>query len=66
MAVADDLEWIVKCEGVSLVIHYLNDFLLASPPSSLQCARDLNTLLSSLSRLGVPVATKKLEGRPHA
>ena len=62
MAVADALEWIVKCEGVSSVIHYLDDFLLAGPPGSLQCARDLNTLLSSFSRLGVPVATQKLEG----
>ena len=61
-AVADALEWIVKCEGVSSVIHYLDDFLLAGSPGSLQCARDLNTLLSSFSRLGVPVATQKLEG----
>ena len=62
MADADALEWIVKCEDVSSVIHYLDDFLLADPPGSLQCARDLNTLLSSFSRLGVPVATQKLEG----
>ena len=61
-AVADALKWIVKCEGVSLVIHYLDDFLLASSPGSLQCPCDLNTLLSSFSRLGVSVATQKLEG----
>ena len=45
MAVADALEWIVKCEGVNAVIHYLDDFLLAGSPGSLQCACDLNTLL---------------------
>ena len=61
-AVADALEWIIKREGVRSVMHYLDDFLLAGPPGSLQCARDLNTLLSSFSRLGVPVATQKLEG----
>ena len=61
-AVADALEWMVKCESVSSVIHYLDDFLLAGSPGSLQCARDLNTLLSSFSHLGVLVATQKLEG----
>ena len=61
-AVADALEWTVKCEGVGSVIHYLDDFLLAGSPGSLQCACDLNTFWSSFSRLGVPVATQKLEG----
>ena len=41
-AVADTLEWIVKHEGVSSVIHYLDDFLLAG---SVLCARDLNNSL---------------------
>ena len=63
-AVANALKWIVKREGVRSVIHYLDDFLLAGPLGSLQCTRDLNTILSSFSHLGVTVATKKLEGLP--
>ena len=44
-AVADALEWIVKSEGVSSVIQYLENFLLAGSPGSLECARQLNTLV---------------------
>ncbi len=61
-AVADALEWIVRQEGVRSIQHYLDDFLIAGPPGGLECDRSLTTLLAAFERLGVPVATQKLEG----
>ena len=65
-ALADALQWIMEREGVTMVIHYLDDFLFLGPPHSLVCAHDLNLALSICARLGVPVAPKKTEGpSPH-
>ncbi len=61
-AVADALEWIVRQEGVRSILHYLDDYLLVGPPGSMECARNLDTLLTTFDRLGVPVALPKLEG----
>lgn len=38
-AVADAVEWILKEAGVSVVFHYLDDFLLIGVPNSAECAR---------------------------
>ena len=65
-ALADALQWIMEREGVTMVIHYLDDFLFLGPPHSLVCAHNLNLALSICARLGVPVAPKKTEGpSPH-
>ena len=32
---ADVLEWIAQQQGVSFIIHYLDDFLTMDPPSSI-------------------------------
>ncbi len=61
-AVADALEWIVRQEGVQSILHYLDDFLIIGSPGSLECARNLQILLSTCERLGVPIAWEKLEG----
>ena len=44
------------------LIHYLDDFFLASPPQSFSCRRDLDTFLQVVSKLGVPVAMDRVEG----
>ena len=61
-AIADAVEWVVKQEGVDFVLHYLDDFLLVGAPASQECTGALTTLLSVFDRLGLPVATDKLEG----
>ena len=43
-------------------MHYLDDFLIIAPPGSDQCGRDLAKLLALFDRLGVPVASKKVDG----
>ena len=61
-AVADTMEWMAKQEGIRFIIHYLDDFLVMGPPLSPECGEALCNLLEILDRLGLPVATEKLEG----
>ena len=44
------------------LIHYLDNFLLAAPPDSGCCQRDLDTFLQAASKLGMQVAMEKVEG----
>ena len=50
--------------GVSLSLHYLDDFLLLGAPNSANCASALHTCttLSICGELGVPIAEEKTEG----
>ena len=59
---ADMLAWIAKQNGVSFVIHYLDDFLTMGPPSSPTCQRNLDILTQICNYLGVPLAFEKVEG----
>ena len=61
-AVADTLEWCLRQRGVELIHHYLDDFIVISPPSSDQCQNSLNLLDEVCSTLHVPLATQKREG----
>ena len=62
-AIADAVEWIVRRERASGIMHYLNDFLVVGAPNSSECAATLpTTLLRVFDRLGLPVALKKLQG----
>ena len=36
-AVADALQWIMECNGVPEMLHYLDDFLIFGVPESLDC-----------------------------
>ena len=60
-AIADAVEWIVRHEGASSIMH-LDDFLVVGAPNSSECAATLTTLLRVFDRLGLPVALEKLEG----
>ena len=60
-AVADALEWVAKQEGVDLIMHYLDDYLLLAPPGSVRGEEDLQVLLGIFERLHIPVAQEKLE-----
>jgi len=61
-AIADVLEWRAKFEGIPIIFHYLDDFLIISPPSSDEGSRHLHSLLELFERLRVPVAPEKVEG----
>ena len=60
--IADTVEWIVRREGASGIMHYLDDFLVVGAPNSSECAATLTTLLRVFDRLGLAVALEKLEG----
>ena len=60
---ADALSWIMRANyGVTSHIHYLDDYLLVGPADSDQCHCQMELMLSLCTRLGIPVATNKLEG----
>ena len=61
-AVADAVEWILKEAGISVVFHYLDDFLLIGAPNSAECAQSLSILVHTFNELGLPAALDKLEG----
>ena len=41
-AVADAAEWMVRAEGVTSIMHYLDDFLLVGPPGSDVCQKSMD------------------------
>ena len=45
--------------GVNFVIHYLDDFLMVTPPMVTQALR---ILVETSKKLGLPIAWDKLEG----
>ena len=42
-AVADGLAWAMKCRGINIVIHYLDDFFFCGSASSAACQEALDT-----------------------
>ncbi len=58
---ADLLAWIVKDQGVSYVIHYLDDYLTIGAHSP-ECLRNLNIIIQTCRMLGVPLASEKIAG----
>ena len=40
-ALADALQWIMEREGVSIVVHNLDEFLFLGPPDSPVCTQNL-------------------------
>lgn len=61
-AVADALQWVMKRQGVSWVAHYLDDYITMGPPGADTCAANLEAMLATCARLGVPTAPGKCEG----
>ena len=59
---ADLLQWCLQQQGVSHVMHYLDDFLMLGPPSSNQCHQNLDIFKQTCQKLGVPLAIEKVEG----
>ena len=59
---ADLLSWIAEQRGVSLSLHYLDDFLTMGPASSTTCQKNLATFQHVCQELGIPLAVEKIEG----
>ena len=64
-AVADALLWILGQHGVQDAIHYLDDYLLMSPPGCGDREAALRTSLRLCKHLGVPIADHKVGGASH-
>ena len=60
---ADLLTWIFKQQGVLIVHHYLDDFLILGPPSTDICQANLSSIqnIKHLPTPGVPLAIEKVE-----
>ena len=47
--------------GIALLTHYLDDYFIVAP-SQAECRRDMNKMLSTCDRLGVPINFDKVFG----
>ena len=61
-AVADALAWHLQRQGITHILHYLDDFLVIGPPQSDQCYHFVEILNTECGRLGVPIADHKRDG----
>ena len=61
-AISDGLEWILHQRGVSHLVKYIDDFLVAGPVDTLTCQNSVNEMRSLCEELGLPLAMDKLEG----
>ena len=60
---ADAFEWILKHNyAISALMHYLDDYFTVGPPSSPLCVSQVDTMVKTADRLGIPLAPDKLEG----
>ena len=59
---ADLLAWILEQQGVSILMHYLNDFLTMGQPLTPECQRNLDILIQVCYLLNIPLAIQKVEG----
>ena len=61
--VADLVEWIIRNKyRVADTMHFLDDFIMASPADSLQCSQNLQTSLAVGRSLGLPLHPNKCIG----
>ena len=58
-AVADALCWYLHQEGIPIVRHYLDDYIIVAPPAAPQCQENLDTLDRVCRELGVSTAAHK-------
>ena len=54
------LYWVTMQQGVTFLMHYLDDFLMFGPSDSPVC--HLKAFTQLCDELGIPLATEKLEG----
>ena len=54
-AVADALHWYLHHQGISHLLHYLDDLIMVGPPGSPIFQQHLNPLLQICGEFGVPI-----------
>ena len=59
---ADGIEFIMKRNGASSVIHYLDDLFTAGEPDTTACQRNMTVMLDTCDALGVAVNPRKIVG----
>lgn len=59
---ADLLAWILRKQGVSYVIHYLDDYLTVGAANSIECQQNLHIIIEICRTLGIPLAIEKVAG----
>ena len=61
-AVANALVWVCRRQGVSNILHYLDDFFTIGSPHTVECISNLAALRTTFNDLGVPLAEHKTVG----
>ena len=61
-SIADAAEWIMRKQGVTWCLHYIDDFLTAGRPETEECAKNLQTTIRTCEWLGLPLKSHKIEG----
>ena len=64
LALADTLAWIMIQRGLSLVDHYIDDFIILGRASSKKCKRNQRLMLETCETMGVPIKAKKKSEEP--
>ena len=59
---ADLLTGVLTRQGVTFVLHYLDDFLTLGPSASNICQQNLSIIQKVCASLGIPLALEKVEG----
>ena len=59
---ADLLAWILVHQGITVLLHYLDDFLTIGRPGSSECYRNLQIMIQVCQLLNVPLAIEKIDG----
>ena len=54
--------WMMQRRGVSIVDHYLDDFITLGKPGSAECHFNIGTKLETCRVTGFPVQSGKSEG----
>ena len=62
---ADLLSWILLQQGISPLLHYLDDFLTMGPVDTAICQDNFSTIQRICQELGILLAAEKLEGPSH-
>ena len=63
---ADLLAWMLNQQGVSPVLHYLDDFLTMDQADSSTCHNNFTAIQHTYQKLDIPFALEKLEDPSHS
>ena len=58
-ALADAAQWLIRTQGVTCCLHYLDDYFFVEPPHT--PAKALAIATNTLAELGIPLAPDKVE-----